>query len=330
VPNLARVTIHESQFPESVRRDLLESLRRRQLNHKFLYESFKQTQKWLALHRAYSPSRTDPSCAAIYQESFAALAHRLTEVRAHLIGLGCGGGQKDTTLLRLLRAQGREVSYMPSDVSVPMVLVARQAALEVLDEKDCYPMVCDLATPEDLAAAFEDHVTEKPTVRVFTFFGMIPNFEPELILPKLARLIRPSDHLLLSANLAPGSDYLAGIKHIFPLYDNDLTRDWLLTFLVDLGVEKTDGELRFVIEDGSSLFQLKRVAAYFHFSHDRVIEMEGERFEFRSTDSIRLFFSYRHTPELITSMLSQHGLLVQDHWTTRSQEEGVFLLKRAA
>ena len=60
--SLAHIAIHPSQFPEQVRRDLLESLRTRQVNHKFHYDSIKQTQKWLALHGAYSPSRTDPEC----------------------------------------------------------------------------------------------------------------------------------------------------------------------------------------------------------------------------------------------------------------------------
>src|SRR5438045_2612373 len=35
---VANVTIHASQFPEAVRRDLLESLRARQVNHKFHYD----------------------------------------------------------------------------------------------------------------------------------------------------------------------------------------------------------------------------------------------------------------------------------------------------
>ena len=56
--SLVHVAFHASQSPENVRRDLVESLRKRKLNHKFLYDSVKQTQKWLALHRAFSPSRT--------------------------------------------------------------------------------------------------------------------------------------------------------------------------------------------------------------------------------------------------------------------------------
>src|SRR5690348_14309732 len=98
----ARVTIHPSQFPDQVRRDLLQSLRSRQVNHKFHYDSIKQTQKWLALHQAFSPSRTDADCAAAYDCSFAGVAKRTRSQAVHLIGLGCGGGQKDTRLLELL------------------------------------------------------------------------------------------------------------------------------------------------------------------------------------------------------------------------------------
>ena len=75
--SLVRVAIHASQFPENVRRDLLESLRTRRVNHKFHYDSVKQTQQWLALHQAFSPSRTD--------------AGLRRDVRSQLRG-GCGAG----------------------------------------------------------------------------------------------------------------------------------------------------------------------------------------------------------------------------------------------
>ena len=48
----ANVVIHASQFPESIRHDLIASLRTRRVNHKFHYDSVKQTHKWLALHQA--------------------------------------------------------------------------------------------------------------------------------------------------------------------------------------------------------------------------------------------------------------------------------------
>src|SRR5450755_2107961 len=128
----ANVLIHASQFPENVRRDLLASLRARKVNHKFHYDSVKQTQKWLALHQIYSPTRNDDDCRAIYEQSFEAAAEKIKAKNVHVIGLGCGGGQKDTRLLKLLKARGKEIFYTPCDVSLAMVMVARQTALAVV------------------------------------------------------------------------------------------------------------------------------------------------------------------------------------------------------
>lgn len=307
----------------------MESLRTRRVNHKFHYDSFKQTQKWLALHEAYSPARTDADCLTIYDEAFAATAQQLSPSSVHVIGLGCGGGQKDTRLLELLQNSGKTVSqkilvaYTPSDVSVAMVLVAREAALSVVADDDCHPLVCDLATADDLGTVLEAQI-KKNFTRLITFFGMIPNFEPQLILPRLAALVRPDDYLLFSANLAPGADYAAGVQRILPLYDNALTRDWLMMFLLDLGVEQADGELRFGVEDdlGNGL---KRIVANFDFGRAREIKLDGERFEFLAGEAIRLFFSYRHTSERVRTMLGQYGLKVIGEWVTKSEDEGVFL-----
>ncbi len=323
--SVARVTIHRSQFPEQVRRDLLESLRSRRVNHKFHYDSVKQTAKWLALHQAYSPSRTDADCAAVYDRAFVEAARKIEANTMHLVGLGCGGGQKDTRLLKLLREAGKEIAYTPSDVSTAMVLEARKTALAAVADKDCQPLVCDLAAADDLAAVLDAQISPNAT-RLVTFFGMIPNFEPQLILPRLAGLLRPADFLLFSANLAPGPDYALGVQRILPLYDNELTRDWLMTFLLDLGVELADGKLKFSVEEDAES-GLRRVAASFHFSRMRQITVEGEVFEFRPAESIRLFFSYRHTPEKARSLLGKFGIKVLEQWTTKSEEEGVFFCR---
>src|SRR5664279_4101469 len=246
-----QVAIHASQFPDNVQRALIESLRTRQVNHKFHYDSVKQTQQWLSLHQVFSPSRTDADCAATYDCSFAAVTAAVSRSgarRVHLIGLGCGGGQKDTRLLRLLQDSAKKQFYTPSDVSTAMVLVAWQAATAVVPPQDCFPLVCDLSSADDLPAVL-DALPVPNAARLVTFFGMIPNFEPQVILPRLASLLRAADSLLFSANLAPGPDYADGVQSILPLYDNALTRDWLMTFLLDLGVAAADGELRFTVED---------------------------------------------------------------------------------
>jgi uncharacterized SAM-dependent methyltransferase len=317
----ANVTIHPSQFPENVRRDLLEALRTRRVNHKFHYDSVKQTHKWLALHQQFSPSRNDKNVRAIYDQSFEAAVAEIKSKPVHVIGLGCGGGKKDARLLKLLKARGRTIFYTPCDVSTAMVLVARRAALKVLPKKNCFPFVCDLVTADDLSASLVTHHSS-----LITFFGMIPNFEPREILSRLTSLIRPRDFLLFSANLAPGQDYASGMKRILPQYDNAPTRDWLTTFLLDLGIERRDGELRFEITPGG--FGLKRFVANFHFTRARKIGIEGAAFSFKRGDTIRLFFSYRHTPERVQNILARSGLRICGQWIAQSSEEGVFLCRR--
>ena len=133
---------------------------------------------------------------------------------------------------------------------------------------------------------------------------------------------------LLSANLAPGREYAAGVQRILPQYDNKLTRDWLMAFLLDLGVERSDGEFRFVVEACPQGTGLRRVIAEFYFKEPRCIQVADEQFEFRGGDAVRLFFSYRHTPDRVRRLLQGHGITVLEQWITRSEEEGVFLCRR--
>src|SRR4051812_22325404 len=144
-----QILVHASQFPQAVRDDLVRSLRERAVNHKFHYDSYKQTQKWLALHEAYSPSRTDPDCQTIYEASFASAATSCAGPSLHLVGLGAGGGQKDARLLQELVLPGRVLRYTPIDVSAPMVLVAANVSLNIAHKTT--PIVADLLTATDLS-----------------------------------------------------------------------------------------------------------------------------------------------------------------------------------
>ena len=116
------------------------------------------------------------------------------------------------------------------------------------------------------------------------------------------------------------------MEKILPLYDNALTRDWLITFLLNVGIEQTYGKIIFGIEQDR--LGLKRVVADFKFSKSAGILVDERRFHFNAGDTIRLFFSYRHTPALVQSQLAQHDLKVVEQWITSSGEEGVFLCKR--
>jgi L-histidine Nalpha-methyltransferase len=315
------VIFHPSQYPHAVQQELKRCLRERALNHKFHYESYKQTQKWLVLHEAYSPARTDPDCASIYDAAFEATALACGTKSIHLIGLGCGGGQKDARLLEIIAAPNKALRYTPVDVSAPMALVACLATESVAGRS--LPIVCDLELATGLSNLI-DQQTLRNAARLVTFFGMIPNFYAATILPRLSELVRANDLLLFSANLAPGPDYRRGVERVRPLYDNELTCDWLLTFLGDLGIERSDGELQWSIEGDKFL----RLQASFVFNRNRTITIGEDEFHFLAGERLRLFFSYRYTPDLTSELLRSHGFAIEQNWITKSGEEGVFLCLR--
>jgi uncharacterized SAM-dependent methyltransferase len=317
----ALVFIDKSQFPETVEKELIRSLRARALNHKLHYESYKQAAKWLALHDAFSPSRTDPSCATIYSDAFQSVADIKLPKEAHVIGLGCGGGQKEAALLQML-APHRPVSYTAVDASLPLVLTARTAALPWLREGQCRSVVCDLGAVQNLQAVISK--SNEPS-RIVTLFGVIPNFVLSTILARVATLLRPDDLLLLSANLADGVDYAKGVAKVLPQYDNELTRDWLATFLLDIGFERDDGEVVFDIE--TDFHQLRRVTAYYRVRQNRGIALYGKQIQFSAGETIRLFFSYRHTLRSMSSALAEQRIELLQHWTNAAGEEGVFLCR---
>jgi len=323
------VLIHPSQFSGAIDEAFRESLERRRMNHKFHYDTPKQALRWLRVHEAFSPARQDPSCLVAYDEATLAAARVLGPGDIDVISLGCGGGQKELGLLRALRTlhPTRRVRYVPTDVSVSLTLVAREAALaDGFSAKDCEPVVLDLARADDWGRALQT-VLRPGAQRVVTFFGMMPNFSPTEVLTRLAGLLRKRDVLLVSANLAPGKNYAAGVREILPLYDNPLTGEWLFSVLADLGVEQGDGRMEFRIArcpEGSGLL---RVEADFVFRKATSLRYGGNEWRCKKGERFGLFFSYRHTPARVKKLFGQHRLGVRSQWLNKAGDEGVFLIE---
>jgi hypothetical protein len=103
--------------------------------------------------------------------------------------LAAAADKKTFNLLKLLKARGRKISYTPSDVSVAMVLVARAGRAESPAGEKVFSVRLRPGDGESTKLAMKILVTRHPSL--VTFFGMIPNFEPQRILPKLTELSRP-------------------------------------------------------------------------------------------------------------------------------------------
>jgi L-histidine N-alpha-methyltransferase len=335
------VRIHPTQFPAALQETLHESLRSRVMNHLFHYQSPKQAWRWLQIHEAYSPARRDPSCVACYDDAFDDLSRRLDPLRpVHVVSLGCGSGSKEA---RFLRQWGQALPrpdiptggpgthplrYLAVDVSPSLTLTSHQAGLDAgLPPDAICPYVMDLSACERWDDLLEGLGTD-PGQRVLCFFGMLPNFEPGPTWSALGRLLQPGDWLLVSANLALSPDAQSGTEAALSLYDNDLTRQWLMTALWDLGVEREDGFLRFTVEACATRQDLFRIQVRHHFQKARAIRVDDRTYAFEPGDTFSLFFSYRHTVPMVSAALKDTGLEPVSHWISGQKDEAVFLARR--
>ena len=295
-----KAVIHPGQSLAQVESHRADCLRQRNIAAKFHYETSRQADLWLKLHAQYAPPA---DIAAPYQAAAVTLAGQWSHMDGTLIALGCGGGEKDLIILNALPSG---THFVPTDVSEPLALKAAEAV------PNSAPLVFDLAVAENLPAFIGQHAGRN---RIFTFFGILPNFPPNEILPQLRALSKPEDRLLISANLAPN-----GMAAILPQYDNVPTREWLAEFPRTHGAGEGAVNIN-IKQDGP----LEHIAAHFAFEEACVMNADGEQFTFRPGDDLRLFVSYRYTQQSLGETLSLHGIVIEHSFLSANQEEGVFL-----
>jgi hypothetical protein len=119
--------------------------------------------------------------------------------------------------------------------------------------------------------------------------------------------------------------YAASVARVVPQYDNALTRDWLLSVLLDLGVERDHGCLEFRVAPCPAGSGLLRIEADFVFVTAVKVNFGGTAWRFAAGDRFQLFYSYRHTLASVASLLGPHGIQISRSWTNATGEEGVFL-----
>ena len=312
--------------PEAVTARLVESLRIRRMNPQFHYTTLRQAGRWLELHDLYSPSRNNAECEMLYENAFKSAASVVTGCSVQAIGLGCGGGRKDSRLTGQLRSTAAELRYTAVDVSPSLVLTARKEVLQAVPDLAVRGLVTDLMESRDLEAFWASGETESE-LRIFSLLGMLPNLPSQGVLEKVGSWMRKGDILIVSANLAPGDDYAAGCKKVLPLYDNVQTRRWLQTVWDDLDVPADAYGMYFEIGEESGL---KRVEAWIRFTKPVVISYGNETFSYEPGGEFLLFHSNRHTASLMRGYLEKAGLEIATEWMLESGEEGVWVLRKRA
>lgn len=325
--SLAPVYIHSSAQPDATRAALLAALRAGHVLPRFHYEGLRQSRKWLELYRRWAPFANDPGCRQMYHEAFLAAPRDIPAGPLDVVGLGCGGGQKERALIEFLQKDRRTVRFLACDSSVPLVLGAAAVCAPLVGSAQTRLLVCDLGRTDDLGECLAG-LLGRLRPRILTFFGMIPNFEPRAILRRLGSGLRRQDRLLFSANLAPGSHYLRGLRQVLPQYDNRETRSWLHLFLRDAGLNPRHGRLAFEISRPAPGQPWRRIEAVFGFSRETRVHLFEETVAFAKGDRLRVFFSYRYSVPMLGGLLAENGLEIQRQWLAPNGEEAVFLVRK--
>jgi len=306
------VWIHPSCGPAAIsakrRRALLEGV----IPPLFHYESVRQSQLWLEVARRYQPKGLE----LFYRRAFESIRDAAP---GHLVALGCGGGWKERWLLEAVDHPER-MRFTPVDGSVFRAL---ESALQVgpWSFGPVRPLVADVLECADLPAWLGEF--DEGQRRRFTAFGLTPNADPAVLIPRLRDFLRTGsdDELLISANLMPDGR----LDSVLGDYDNPETRRWLRQLVADWGLVDFVGDLEFV---PGRLGGCDAVVVNLPWKKTVEFEWEGMRIRGVEGESLHLFGSLRFTPDSFRQLLSRNGLAVAEAWTSDCRREGVARVKR--
>jgi hypothetical protein len=305
-------------------RGAIEFLRANRIDPKFLYATPRQSELWRKVFLRRSPIHTNPEFGRIYREAFAGAVERLPPGKIALVGLGCGTGLKELELYSHVKASGREALFIAVDASRDLVEESVEK-LVVAGAGHQRSLVCDLAETDYLKDWLEQVAPDLP--RVITFFGLVPNLAPSLVVRIFRAALRHGDMLLASAHLAPigdGVDLPTAMQLVLPQYDNPETLAWLTAALEawrleDL-VETPKMEIGAV--EGFPAF-----VALARWKSDAQFVKWGHAFSPKRNEPLRLFHSLRYTPALFENVLEEAGFDFQRLALTRCKEEAIWAIR---
>lgn len=334
LPEIQPLWAHPSQHPQKWLQGLLDGLTQGAIPHKYHYDTPKQVDRWLKLHQDYSPASRSPAVQKIYQDSIHE-SLQCQEIQRHLpeliIGIGCGGGWKDRVAIDAIIEAGGDPAYLAVDVGSAMTWTAMdQVRPSLRNPQKTAGLSVDLETVSNWSPVFNSWRPHRQTAG-FTFFGMIPNWEPRIALNGLAQSMQPGDMAWIGFNLAPGSDLDSGTRQVFHQYNNRQTEYWIRSILEDIGFPMDSGKIEWGIHevtDGST--PARKIQADWIFAEDTNWEWSGTEWSWRKGSGIRLFFSCRYTLSQAREMILKESSTwrILNEKTAPSGEEAVFSIQK--
>lgn len=319
------IDFHPSVREGALEREAIESLQANRIDPKFLYLTPRQAELWRQVFLRHSPIHANPEFARIYRDAFAQVVDRFQARKILLVGLGCGTGLKELELFSHLKACGRGTLFSAIDVSHDLVVESAQK-LVAAGAGHQRSLVCDLAEAAFLADWLNRVAEDLP--RLLTFFGLVPNLAPSVVIQLFRSILRPGDVLLASAHLAPVSDVIelpAAMRSVLPQYDNPETLAWLTAGLEVAGLKDL------VEAPEMSIGEVEGVPAFVvvaRWKSNEPFERWGHHFSPNRDEPLRLFHSLRYTPLLFENLLRQAAFGIELLAITSCREEAIWSVRR--
>jgi len=287
------VLLSENQIAD----ELVAALANRNLPEKFFYWFPTSVRAWISLcsdgaYRNFMRSQT------LLQNYAAELVAHLPRGDVEVISLGAGQGVKDLLVLEQLRAAGRTPHYVPVDASQALLEMACELATK--SGFSCRGVKADLANAEHLAQL--PHDRSGPPRLVMILGNTLGAFDPIDYGARLARLLRPQDHLLIDGEIFSAEATMSG-------YDNPLNRRFAFAPLRSIGLEEPrDGALEFTSDTDSRRSGLHRVRKHFRAARDLELLIAGETIRLQVGQQIEMNWSYKYAREAFLALLQEAGI----------------------
>jgi uncharacterized SAM-dependent methyltransferase len=322
--NTPVIDIHSSVGEEALARDAVESLRANRIDPKFLYVTPRQTELWREVFLHHSPVHGNLEFARIYRDAFERIAKWSRRKEVVIVGLGCGTGLKEAQLCAALKTEGAEPLFAAVDVSQDLVAESA-AAVIAAGASHRRSLVCDLAESTFLSDWLDRTFGELP--RIITFFGLVPNLAPSLVIRLFRAVLRHGDVMLVSAHLAPVSESVPlaeAMQRVVPQYDNAETLAWLTAGLEQWKLSERVESPRMTIGEVEGIPAFVATAKW---RTAETFEQWGQQFAPNLSEPLRVFHSVRYTSQLFEEMLRNAGFSFEVLDLTACREEGIWAVR---
>jgi L-histidine N-alpha-methyltransferase len=266
----------------------------------------------------YYPTRAERAILELQATHIA----RLTGA-VELVELGSGTATKTRVLLDALHALGTLERYIPLDVTETMV---RDLASELIEE---YPGL----RVHGVIGDFERHLDRVPPpsgARIVAFLGgTIGNFPPgsrRRFLRQIARLLGPSDHLLMGTDLVKDPDVLEAAYDDVRGVTAEFNRNVLhvLNRELDADFDPHDFDHVALFDRQHEWIEMRLRSRREHTVQVRALELAVR---FRAGEELRTEISAKFTRERLEGDLAAAGLEIVS-WLTDPEELFALTLSR--